>query len=76
MNNKWRSGAKPPGRGVSAVLLDFVFGEPVPQPEVIEHDSEQAWQEWLDARAKQEMVVEFEDTQPMPPEQQGRTDSN
>jgi hypothetical protein len=50
---------------VSAVLLDFVFGEPLPQPEVVEQDSEQAWQEWLDAKARQEDVIEFEDTHPM-----------
>lgn len=54
-----------PQRSVSAVLLDFVFGEPLPQPEVVEHDSEQAWQEWLHAKARQDAVVEFEDTEPM-----------
>ena len=73
MTNKWRSGTATPGRSVSAVLLDFVFGEPLPQPEVTENNSEQAWQEWLDARDRQNVVVEFEDTQPMAP---GRTASN
>ncbi len=34
---------------VSNVLLDFIFGEPIPQPEVIEQDTEKAWQAWLDA---------------------------
>lgn len=70
---RWRSSAtKPPppppqpsNRSVSAVLLDFVFGEPVPQPEVVEHDSEQAWQDWLDATASMDAGNEFEDTQPM-----------
>ncbi len=76
MTNKWRSGTPPTSRSVSAVLLDFVFGEPLPQPEVVEHNSEQAWQEWLDARAKQDVVVEFEDTQPMTPDRLGRTVSN
>ncbi len=52
-------------RSVSTVLLDFVFGEPLPQPQVIEHDSEGAWQVWLNAMADQEAVVEFEDTEPM-----------
>lgn len=65
MTNKWRPGTNQPSRGVSAVLLDFVFGEPLPQPEVVEHDSEQAWQEWLDAKARQEIVIEFEDTVPV-----------
>lgn len=65
MPNKGKSTNHSPERSVSAVLLDFVFGEPVPQPEVVEHDSEQAWQEWLDAKARQEAVVEFEDTVPM-----------
>lgn len=65
MPNKWRSTSNTPGRSVSAVLLDFVFGEPMPQPEMVEHDSEQAWQEWLQAKAGQEAVVEFEDTQRM-----------
>lgn len=36
-------------RKVSNVLLDFVFGEPIPQPEVVTQDTEQAWQAWLDA---------------------------
>ncbi len=59
------------GRSVSAVLLDLVFGEPVPQPEVTEHDDEQGWQHWLDAKARQEAVVDFEDTQPMAAPQPG-----
>lgn len=41
MNNKTHK--------VSNVLLDFIFGEPIPQPEVIEQDTEKAWQAWLDA---------------------------
>lgn len=41
MNNKTHK--------VSTVLLDFIFGEPIAQPEVIEQDTEQAWQAWLDA---------------------------
>jgi hypothetical protein len=36
------------------VLLDFVFGEPIPQPEVVTQDTEQAWQAWLDAMTAQE----------------------
>lgn len=57
---------------VSNVLLDFIFGEPIPQPEVIEQDTEQAWQAWLaamiarDAASKKEGVDEpFERTVPM-----------
>ena len=76
MTNKWRPGTNPPGRSVSAVLLDFVFGEPLPQPEVVEHDSEQAWQEWLDAKATQEAVSEFEDTVPMAGDGSDRTRRN
>jgi hypothetical protein len=41
-------------RKVSNVLLDFVFGEPIPQPEVVTQDTEQAWQAWLDAMTAQE----------------------
>jgi len=55
----------PASRGASAVLLDFVFGDPLPQPDVVEHDSEQAWQDWLDAKARQDGGKEFEDTRPM-----------
>ncbi len=51
-------------RSVSTVLLDFMFGEPLPQPEVVEQDTEIAWQNWLDAMADQEVVIEFEDTIP------------
>lgn len=53
---------------VSTVLLDFVFGEPIPQPVVIEQDTEQAWQEWLDAiteRDAQHDKDSFERTVPM-----------
>jgi hypothetical protein len=55
-------------RKVSTVLLDFVFGEPIPQPVVIEQDTEQAWQEWLDAtteRDAQHNKNAFEPTVPM-----------
>jgi hypothetical protein len=65
MPDKPGTNKKPVGRSMSAVVLDFVFGDPLPQPEVVEHDNEQAWQEWLDAKARQESVVDFEDTQPM-----------
>ncbi|MEO8545306.1 MAG: hypothetical protein ABI434_17110 [Burkholderiaceae bacterium] len=37
---------------VSSVLLDFVFGEPVPQLEVTLQDTEHAWQDWLEATAE------------------------
>ena len=57
---------------VSNVLLDFIFGEPIPQPEVIEQDTEQAWQAWLDAMIARDAVSEkarvddtFERTVPM-----------
>lgn len=56
---------KEQARFVSTVLLDFVFGEPLPQPEVIEQDTEKAWLEWLDAIADQESMAEFADTRPM-----------
>ncbi|HQX61457.1 MAG: hypothetical protein KBF63_15270 [Rhodoferax sp.] len=42
---------------VSTVLLDFVFGEPIPQPVVIEQDTEQAWQEWLDAMTERDIEL-------------------
>lgn len=53
---------------VSTVLLDFVFGEPIPQPVVIEQDTEQAWQEWLDATTERDARHNqdaFERTRPM-----------
>jgi len=56
---------KDQARYVSTVLLDFVFGEPLPQPEVVEDDTEKAWQEWLDAIADQQAGATFEDTRPM-----------
>lgn len=67
MPDKPASVQKPAARSVSAVLLDFVFGEPMPQPDVVEQDNEQAWQEWLDAKARQDRAADFEDTQPMSP---------
>jgi len=39
----------------------------LPQPSVHERDDEQAWQDWLNAVADQEAVIEFEDTQPLDP---------
>ena len=42
---------------VSTVLLDFVFGEPIPQQVVIEQDTEQAWQEWLDAMTERDIEL-------------------
>lgn len=45
-------------RKVSNVLLDFVFGEPLAQPEVVAQDTEQAWQAWLDAMAACETETE------------------
>lgn len=53
---------------VSTVLLDFIFGEPIAQPEVIEQDTEQAWQAWLDAianRGRAQVDEKFESTVPM-----------
>jgi len=54
---------------VSKMLLDFVFGEPIPQPEVVELDTEQAWQDWLDATAARandkDDKITFERTAPM-----------
>ena len=64
METKWRSNKKEPKRSVSSKLLDFVFGEPLPQPEVLESNDEQAWQDWLNALADKEAVIEFEDTVP------------
>ncbi len=52
-------------KSVSTILLDFVFGEPIPQPEVIEESTEEAWQRWLNAMADKEAVIEFDDTKPL-----------
>ena len=57
---------------VSNVLLDFIFGEPIPQPEVIEQDTEKAWQAWLDVISARDAASDkgrgddvFERTVPM-----------
>ncbi len=63
MRNKHPSAQEPKARDVSSVLLDFIFGEPMPQPEVSEHDDEKAWQAWLDAKAAQDADDAFEDTE-------------
>ncbi len=52
-----------PYRKVSTVLLDFVFGEPL--PEVIGDDTASAWQTWLGAVANRDVSQEFETTRPM-----------
>ena len=65
MPNKWKTTSDTPPRSMSAALLDFVFGAPLPQPKVPEHGNQQTWQEWLDAKAGQETVIEFEDTEPV-----------
>ncbi len=55
-------------RKASTVLLDFIFGEPIAQPEVIEQDTEQAWQAWLEAMASKAQARsddKFEATVPM-----------
>jgi len=64
MQLKWRERVQSTPRNVSAVLLDFVFGDPLPVPEVVVEDSAEAWQRWLNAVADQEAIVEFEPTQP------------
>jgi hypothetical protein len=48
-------------RKVSNVLLDFVFGEPIPQPEVVAQDTELAWQAWLDAMTARDAEKEAKD---------------
>lgn len=52
---------------VSTVLLDFVFGEPIPQPVVIEQDTERAWQEWLDATTERDAQHHNDDFAPTMP---------
>ena len=64
MGIKWRSNESGQVRNVSTLLRDFVFGEPLPQPEVVESNDEQAWQDWLNSMADLEAVIEFEDTVP------------
>ena len=41
------------------VLTDFVFGEPIPVPEVQEENSAEAWLKWLHAVAAMERLVAF-----------------
>jgi hypothetical protein len=64
MQSKLGTTQKTKSRSVSVLLLDFVFGEPLPQPEVNERNDEQGWQAWLAACKHQETVVDFEDTVP------------
>jgi hypothetical protein len=66
MQSKWRNRMKKSPRNVSAVLLDLMFGEPLPVPDVVVDDSAEAWQRWLNAVADQEAQVEFEETRPQP----------
>jgi hypothetical protein len=61
----WRKQTTAPPRDVSTVVLDVVFGQPLPVPEVVVQDSAEAWQEWLNAVADQEAAVDFEPTQPL-----------
>lgn len=61
----WRKRTPTPSRTVSTAVLDFVFGEPLPVPDVVVEDSAEAWQQWLNAVADQEEMVDFEPTQPM-----------
>lgn len=56
MRWKWKSSSSPPTRKVSDVVLDLVFGEPLPQPDVTEEDTDEAWQRWLDAVSDQEKI--------------------
>lgn len=65
MNSKTPKGTSAP--------LDFIFGEPIPQPELIEQDTEKVWQAWLDAmtardaaNAKDQDDEAFARTVPMP----------
>ena len=64
MRRKWRSNMAKDDRNMAEVLLDFVFGDPLPVPEVIEEDTAEVWQKWLNAVADSECVVEFEPTRP------------
>lgn len=61
----WRKRNTAPPRDVSTVVLDLVFGQPLPVPEVVVEDSAEAWQQWLNAVADQEAAVDFEPTQPL-----------
>ena len=55
-----------PGRGVAARHSP---AGGMSRPEVIERDSAEAWQQWLDAVAERERVLEFEPTHPTPLDQ-------
>lgn len=61
----WQKRKASPPRDVSTVVLDLVFGQPLPVPEVVVEDSAEAWQQWLNAVADQEATVDFEPTQPL-----------
>lgn len=59
----WQKRKTSPPSDVSTVVLDLVFGQPLPVPEVVVEDSAEAWQQWLNAVADQEAPVDFEPTQ-------------
>jgi hypothetical protein len=65
MRRKWRNIVKSAPAKLSSVVLDFVYGEPLPQPEVVEGDTETAWQRWLDAVSDADAGADFEPTRPM-----------
>ena len=45
-------------------LADYIFGDPIPAPEVIEDDPVSSWQKWEEAVKEMDDLIEFRLTQP------------
>ena len=45
-------------------LVDYIFGDPIPVPEVIEDDPVSSWQKWEEAVKELDEIIEFRVTQP------------
>ena len=45
-------------------LVDYIFGDPIPAPEVIEDDPVSSWQKWEEAVKEMDDLIEFRLTQP------------
>jgi hypothetical protein len=45
--------------------VDYIFGDPIPAPEVLEDDPDTAWQKFQDATREIEARADFCDTRPV-----------
>jgi hypothetical protein len=45
-------------------LVDYIFGDPIPVPEVVEDDPASSWQKWEEAVKELDEIIEYRVTQP------------